>query len=115
MLSIWTYPRTGLTPLSPSLAFCSVPDAVQGLRELGRVVKPEGRISLLEHVRVNEPEVIGRVMDLLDPLVMRLIGPHINRQTEQNVRRAGLAAERVEALAPLDLVKLIVARSPNAV
>ena len=35
--------------------FCSVPDAVQGLRELGRVVKPEGKILLLEHVRINKP------------------------------------------------------------
>jgi ubiquinone/menaquinone biosynthesis C-methylase UbiE len=93
-----------------TFVFCSVPDAVQGLRELGRVVKPEGRIFLLEHVRINEPEVIGRLMDLVDPLVLRLMGPHINRRTEQNVRRAGLQVERVEALALLGLVKLIVAR-----
>jgi ubiquinone/menaquinone biosynthesis C-methylase UbiE len=93
-----------------TFVFCSMPDAVQGLRELGRVVKPEARIFLLEHVRINEPEVIGKVMDLLDPVVMQLMGPHVNRRTEQNVRRAGLQVERVEALAPLDLVKLIVAR-----
>ncbi|MCL7452415.1 MAG: hypothetical protein M8467_05140 [Anaerolineae bacterium] len=53
-------------------------------------------------------------MDLLDPLVVRLMGPHINRQTEQNVRRAGLEVERVESLAPMDLVKLIVARPSNS-
>lgn len=97
-----------------TFVFCSVPDAVQGLRELGRVVKPDGRIFLLEHVRISEPEIVGKVMDLFDPLVMRLMGPHINRRTEENVRRAGLEVQRVEALAPLDLVKLIVAQPPEA-
>jgi phosphatidylethanolamine/phosphatidyl-N-methylethanolamine N-methyltransferase len=90
--------------------FCSVPDAVQGLRELGRVVKPEGKILLLEHVRINKPEAIGKVMDLLDPMVMRLVGPLINRCTEENVRRAGLEVDCTEALTPMDLVKLIFAR-----
>ena len=47
-----------------------------------------------------------------DPLVVRLSGANINRRTVDNVRRAGLLIERVEELAPMGLVKLIVAR-PN--
>jgi hypothetical protein len=38
------------------------------------------------------------------------MGPHINRRTVKNVRKAGLDIERVEELAPGGLVKLIVAR-----
>lgn len=93
-----------------TFVFCSVPDAVRGLRELGRVVKPEGKILLLEHVRIDEPAIIGRAMDLLDPLVVRLMGPHINRRTVEAVRQAGLEIEEVQDLASLGLVKLIVAR-----
>jgi ubiquinone/menaquinone biosynthesis C-methylase UbiE len=87
--------------------FCSVPDPVRGLRELGRVVKPEGCIVLLEHVRIDR---LGRLMDMLNPIVVRILGANINRRTVDNVRRAGLTIEREEDLAPTGLVKLIVAR-----
>ena len=91
-----------------TFVFCSVPDPVLGLQELSRVVRHGGKIFLLEHVRVNKP-VIGRLMDLLDPFVVRMMGPHINRQTVQNVDQAGLGIDRVDELAPGGLVKLILA------
>jgi ubiquinone/menaquinone biosynthesis C-methylase UbiE len=93
-----------------TFVFCSVRDPVLGLREIARVVNPGGRVVLLEHVRVNRP-VIGRLMDLFDPLVARMSGEHFTRPTVENVQKAGLEIERVEELALGGLVKLIVAQT----
>jgi ubiquinone/menaquinone biosynthesis C-methylase UbiE len=91
-----------------TFVFCSVPDPLLGLRELGRVVRPGGDIWLLEHMRVDRP-VIGRLMDLFNPLVVRVMGANINRRTVENVRRAGLTVVEVEHLRG-ELVRLIHAR-----
>jgi ubiquinone/menaquinone biosynthesis C-methylase UbiE len=96
-----------------TFVFCSVPDAVTGLREVSRVVKPGGKLILLEHVRVNKP-VVGWLMDVLDPLVVRVMGLHINRATTENVKKAGLEIEGIEELVAGGLVKIITARTKQA-
>lgn len=96
-----------------TFVFCSVPDPVRGLAELGRVLKPAGRIYLLEHVRIDRP-VIGPFMDAINPLVVRSIGANINRRTVENVKKAGLSIEQIENLGMMGMVKLITAKKGGA-
>nr|WP_295974320.1 class I SAM-dependent methyltransferase [uncultured Bacillus sp.] len=72
--------------------FCSVPDPLAGLKELQRICKPTGRIFMLEHVR-SDNELVGIVMDILNPLTVRLWGANINRETIKMIELLGLKIE----------------------
>jgi ubiquinone/menaquinone biosynthesis C-methylase UbiE len=93
-----------------TFVFCSVTDPIKGLRELARVVKDDGTILMLEHVR-SENRVSGKLMDWFNPVVRWLFGPNINRRTVENVKAAGLEVVSVESKGP-KILKKIVARRP---
>jgi len=103
------FPSDRFDAIVASFVFCSVPDPVAGLRELGRVCKPEGEIRLLEHMRARG-ELVGRLMDIVNPIAVRIQGANINRRTIDNIESAGLRIERVEDLSVQSIFRFIVAR-----
>jgi len=91
-----------------SFVFCSIPEPTKGLQEVGRLCKPGGKAILLEHVLSANP-VLAWLMILVNPVVVRLMGPNINRKTVENVATSGLKVEKVTDLAA-GIFKLIEAR-----
>ncbi len=91
-----------------SFVFCSVPDPVRGLEEIHRVCRPGGKVIMLEHV-LSTNRILASLMNLLNPLTVRIVGANINRKTVETVAGSGLLVENVTDLS-MGIFKLIEAR-----
>lgn len=98
------FPDAVFDTVTTVCTFCSVPRPVAGLRELYRVLKPDGQLLMFEHVRSGIGP-LGILMDLMTPITTQF-GPALNRDTVGNVTRAGFRLRRVENVY-LDVVKSI--------
>jgi hypothetical protein len=75
-----------------------------------RVLVPGGRLRMLEHVLSRRP-LLRPLMRALNPLVVRVNGANIDRDTVANVRAAGFV-DVLEEDRWLDVLKLIRAGAP---
>ncbi|WP_338472961.1 class I SAM-dependent methyltransferase [Niallia sp. XMNu-256] len=87
------FPDDSFDTIVSTCVFCSVPDPLSGLQELKRVCKPDGQILMLEHMK-SDQKWVGTVMDLLNPLTVRLWGANINRETMNTIEHSGLLIEK---------------------
>jgi ubiquinone/menaquinone biosynthesis C-methylase UbiE len=69
-----------------TLVLCTVHDPEQALREVGRILKPGGRLLFLEHVRSADPR-LAKWQDRFAPLWRRMgNGCNCNRATPDLIR-----------------------------
>jgi ubiquinone/menaquinone biosynthesis C-methylase UbiE len=92
-----------------SCTFCSVPDPIQGLIMLRRMLKPGGYLRMFEHTG-SRVFPFNIMLNVMNP-VFRKIGPEINRDTVANVQAAGFELRKVTNIF-LDVVKTIEAIAP---
>jgi ubiquinone/menaquinone biosynthesis C-methylase UbiE len=76
-----------------TLVLCSVPDQRAALEEVARVLKPNGRLLFLEHVRSDDPKV-AKWQDRVRP-ICNLVGCNPNRETLAAIEASPLAIESV--------------------
>ena len=92
------------------LVLCSVADPSRGLAEVRRVLRPDGTLRALEHVR-STVAWRARVQDAIQPAWTWFAGGcHPNRDTERSVEAAGFTIEAEGRRAHADLRRFVARR-----
>ncbi len=90
------FPDASFDTVSVQLVLCTVPHPEHALRELRRLVKPDGRLLFIEHVRHADKKV-ARLQDRLNPLWRRCAGGcRLNQDSRRLIEDAGFRLERLE-------------------
>lgn len=111
------YPDSAFDSVVSALVFCSLPDQPRALAEIARVLKPGGKLRLLEHVRSHQwwRQAWERAFSPLTSLL--LDGERFDRDTAAAVRAAGFDVTSEEDVTlpgpPLRRI-LLVARRPDS-
>jgi ubiquinone/menaquinone biosynthesis C-methylase UbiE len=90
------FPADSFDTVTVTLVLCTVPDQAAALAEIKRVLKPDGQLLFLEHVRSNDPSLAGWQDRLERPWRFLGDGCHCNRDTVSAISAAGLELGDVE-------------------
>ena len=79
------------------LVLCTVPDQKRALSEMRRVLKPDGTLRFMEHVRNDESRFWGTVQDAITPAWRWFAaGCNPNRRTREAIEENGFRIEWIE-------------------
>jgi ubiquinone/menaquinone biosynthesis C-methylase UbiE len=105
------FPDAGFDTVVCTLGLCTIPDDSAAVAEMHRVLRPGGRVLLLEHVR-SPGRVIRRGQRILDPLFVRWQGDHIVREPLEHLHSQGFVIDRLER-SKLGIVERIAGHKPE--
>lgn len=88
------FPDNSFDTVVATYVFSSIPDPVKGLKEIKRVCKKDGSVLMLEHVR-SKRKLAGFLLDVMNPLTLYTYGANLNRDTENNLLKAGFGKDSV--------------------
>ena len=87
---------------------CTVKNPLNCLQELKRVLKPDGKLVMFEHVLSNN-SIYALTLKMMSFITEYLQGTYLDRNTVANVEQAGFKIHSHKNVY-LDIVKALVAR-----
>jgi SAM-dependent methyltransferase len=78
-----------------TLSLCNIPDDRRAVAEMKRVLRPGGRLLLLDHIRAA-PRLGRAVQKALEVVTVPLEGEHLLRRPLEHVQAEGFRIEEQE-------------------
>jgi ubiquinone/menaquinone biosynthesis C-methylase UbiE len=88
------FPDESFDTVTCTLGFCTIPDTTAAATEALRVLRPGGRLLMLEHVR-SPVAPVRAVERLLDPLLVRFEADHLLRDPLDYLPSVGFEIDEV--------------------
>ena len=89
------FPDQSFDTVVCTLGLCTIPDPRRAIAEARRVLRPGGRILLLEHVR--SPSLPIRLLEqVLEPFAVRFAADHLTREPLDYLAAEGFEIEQLE-------------------
>ncbi|QDQ97502.1 class I SAM-dependent methyltransferase [Tomitella fengzijianii] len=94
-----------------TFGLCAIPDVDRAVAEMHRVLRPGGRLILVDHVVSTSPLARG-VQRALEIVSIPVGGEHFRRRPHDNVVAAGFAVQKADRF-KIGVVERLVARKPG--
>ena len=76
-----------------TFVFCTVPDPIAGLKEVYRVLKPQGKVIFLEHMK-SKYFLLNIMLYVMNIFSKNLLGTSMIRETQKNMAQFALSVDR---------------------
>ena len=106
------FPDASFDTVVCTFGLCAIPDYRQAVAEMGRVLRPGGRLLLADHV-ASTARPVRAVQRLLELATVPLQGEHFRRRPLESVRAQGFDVEIQERFTR-GIVERVVARKPGS-
>lgn len=91
-----------------SCVFCTIPNPKNGINEVYRVLKKDGKAVFIEHMK-SENFIINIGLRVLNIFTKLILGTSLLRETEKTIREAGFSKVISKNIMLGDVVRLIIA------
>jgi ubiquinone/menaquinone biosynthesis C-methylase UbiE len=105
------FPDSSFDTVLCALGLCAIPDDRRAVAEMARVLRPGGRLLLVDHVAASA-SALRAVQWLYERVTIPLAGEHFRRRPLAYVRELGFEVEETERFR-LGIVERVCARKPG--
>lgn len=106
------FPDSSFDTVVSTYSLCNIPDPHVAVGEMKRVLRPSGKLILVDHIRsASKPVLWGQ--KLIERLTLRLDGDHMTRRPLEQVEAHRFDVVARDRLGPTGIVERIVAVKPG--